>query len=60
MFYAVAAAVIGGTVHVGGPGTIVGAFLGAIVLGILSNGFTLIGISANPLDIVFGWRSWSP
>ena len=32
MFYAVAAAVIGGTAMLGGTGTIIGAFLGAIVL----------------------------
>lgn len=54
MFYAIAAAVIGGTVLSGGSGTIVGAFLGAVVLGIMQGGFTLIGISANPLSIIFG------
>ena len=54
MFYAIAAAVIGGTVLSGGSGTIVGAFLGACVLGIMQGGFTLIGISANPLGIIFG------
>jgi simple sugar transport system permease protein len=54
MFYAIAAAVIGGTVLSGGSGTIVGAFLGAAVLGVLQGGFTLIGISANPLPIIFG------
>jgi simple sugar transport system permease protein len=54
MFYAIAAAVIGGTVLAGGSGTIVGAFLGAAVLGVLQGGFTLIGISANPLPIIFG------
>lgn len=54
MFYAIAAAVIGGTVLSGGSGTIVGAFLGACVLGIMQGGFTLIGISANPLSIIFG------
>jgi simple sugar transport system permease protein len=54
MFYAIAAAVIGGTVLSGGSGTIIGALLGAVVLGILQGGFTLIGISANPLSIIFG------
>jgi simple sugar transport system permease protein len=54
MFYAIAAAVIGGTVLAGGSGTIVGAFLGAVVLGVLQGGFTLIGVSANPLNIIFG------
>jgi simple sugar transport system permease protein len=54
MFYAVTAAVIGGTAMLGGVGTIVGAFLGAIVLGILLDGFPLIGVSADPLNIIFG------
>ncbi len=54
MFYAVAAAVIGGTALAGGSGTIVGAFLGALMLAILSDGFNLIGISSDPLPIIFG------
>ncbi|HTT54010.1 MAG TPA: ABC transporter permease [Streptosporangiaceae bacterium] len=54
MFYAVTAAVIGGTAMLGGQGTIVGAFLGGIVLATLINGLNVAGISANPLDIVFG------
>jgi len=54
MFYAVTAAVIGGTAMLGGVGTIVGAFFGAVVLGILQDGFPLIGVSADPLYIIFG------
>jgi simple sugar transport system permease protein len=54
MFYAVTAAVIGGTAMLGGTGTIVGAFFGAVVLGILLDGFPLIGVSADPLNIIFG------
>ena len=54
MFYAVTAAVIGGTAMLGGQGTILGGFLGAIVLATLINGLNVAGISANPLDIVFG------
>jgi simple sugar transport system permease protein len=54
MFYAVTAAVIGGTAMLGGVGTIIGAFFGAVVLGILLDGFPLIGVSADPLNIVFG------
>jgi simple sugar transport system permease protein len=54
MFYAVIAAVIGGTAMLGGSGTILGAFLGAIVLATLQDGFDIMGISANPLYIVFG------
>ncbi len=47
MFYAVAAAVIGGTAMLGGSGTILGAFLGAMVLAVLTDGFDVIGVSAN-------------
>jgi simple sugar transport system permease protein len=54
MFYAVTAAVIGGTAMLGGSGTIIGAFIGALVLGILLDGFPLIGVNADPLGIVFG------
>ena len=54
MFFAVTAAVIGGTAMLGGTGTILGAFLGAIVLAILQDGLQILGISANPLNIIFG------
>jgi len=54
MFYGVTAAVIGGTAMLGGVGTIIGAFFGAVVLGILLDGFPLIGVSADPLAIIFG------
>ena len=54
MFYAVTAAVIGGTAMLGGVGTIIGAFFGAAVLGILLDAFPLIGVSADLLFIVFG------
>ena len=54
MFYAIAGAVIGGTALAGGSGTVIGAFLGALMLSILQDGFNLIGISANPLPVIFG------
>ena len=54
MFYAVAAAVIGGTALAGGSGTVVGAFLGMLVLAILQDGFNLLGISSNPYWIILG------
>ncbi len=54
MFYAIAGAVIGGTALAGGSGTIIGAFLGTLVLAILYDGFNLIGISANPQPIILG------
>jgi simple sugar transport system permease protein len=54
MFYSVAAAVIGGTAMLGGSGTMIGAFLGAVMLAVLEDGFDVIGVSANPLYIIFG------
>jgi simple sugar transport system permease protein len=54
MFYAVTAAVIGGTAMLGGSGTIIGAFFGAMVIAILLDGFPIIGVNADLLSIVFG------
>jgi simple sugar transport system permease protein len=54
MFTAVAAAVIGGTAMAGGSGTVLGAFLGMLVLATLQTGFNLLGISANPYQIILG------
>jgi simple sugar transport system permease protein len=53
-FLAISAAVIGGTALAGGSGTVAGAFLGALVLAELQNGFNLIGISANPYFLILG------
>jgi simple sugar transport system permease protein len=54
MFYAVIAAVIGGTAMLGGSGTILGAFLGAVVLATLQDGFDIMGVNADWLGIIFG------
>jgi inositol transport system permease protein len=43
---AIASTTIGGTSHSGGIGTIIGAFVGAMVLSVLRNGFTLLGVNA--------------
>jgi inositol transport system permease protein len=44
---AIASTTIGGTSHSGGIGTIGGAFVGALVLAVLRNGFTLLGVNAS-------------
>jgi simple sugar transport system permease protein len=54
MFNAVTAAVIGGTAMLGGSGTIMGAFFGAVVLANLSVGFAIEGVSANLLYVING------
>jgi len=43
----IVAAVIGGTALTGGRGTILGTLVGAVFLGVLEDGFNLIGVSAN-------------
>ncbi len=47
LFQAISAAVIGGTLLQGGSGTVIGALIGAIFLGILQDGLNLKGVSAN-------------
>jgi simple sugar transport system permease protein len=54
MFMAVASAIIGGTALIGGTGTVVGAFLGALLLGIAFDGFNVLGVSANAFNVVLG------
>jgi simple sugar transport system permease protein len=49
-----AGAVIGGTAMAGGSGTVIGAWLGVLVLGILQDGFNLRGISSNALLMIQG------
>ena len=44
---AIAAGVIGGSRMVGGNANIVGAFLGAVIVGLLNNGLNLLGIDAS-------------
>jgi len=54
MFLGVASGVIGGTAIAGGAGTIIGGLVGGIMLGVLQDGFTLLGINAFTFDIVIG------
>lgn len=54
ILYAVGACVIGGTALTGGRGTVVGAFIGAILIGILEDGLTLIGVSTNDFYVWVG------
>jgi len=49
LLLAIASAVIGGTLLAGGSGTVVGALIGALFLGILKNGLILQGVNAEYL-----------
>lgn len=50
----IAATTIGGTSHSGGIGTIWGAVVGTLILSVLTNGFTLLGIDPYWQQIVQG------
>jgi simple sugar transport system permease protein len=54
LLIALAGVVIGGTAMVGGSGTMIGLWLGMLVLGILQDGFNLRGISSNKYLIILG------
>lgn len=47
LFFAIASAVIGGTLLAGGSGTVIGALIGALFLGVLQDGLILQGVNAN-------------
>jgi inositol transport system permease protein len=51
---AIAATTIGGTSHTGGIGTVWGAVVGALILSVLRNGLTLLGVQAYWQQIVEG------
>jgi ribose transport system permease protein len=50
----IAASVVGGASLVGGKGTALGAFLGAIILQMISNGLVILNIPQNYSQIVIG------
>jgi ribose transport system permease protein len=50
----IAAAVIGGTALVGGTGSIGGTVIGVLIIGVLRNGLTLIGVSTFMQGVVVG------
>ena len=47
LFKGISAAVIGGTLLAGGSGTVVGALIGALFLGVLNDGLILKGVNAD-------------
>ena len=50
----IAASVVGGASLVGGKGTALGAFLGAVILQMISNGLVILNIPQNYSQIVIG------
>ena len=51
---AIAAVVIGGTSLFGGVGRITGTIIGVLILGIITSGFTFLGVSVYYINIVKG------
>lgn len=51
---AIAACIIGGTSIAGGKGSIIGAAIGCLILGVLSNGLVLIGVTTYLQVLVSG------
>jgi simple sugar transport system permease protein len=54
LLYAIAAVIIGGTLMTGGEGTVVGALLGALFIGILQDGLNLKNVNATYLYFYLG------
>jgi ribose transport system permease protein len=53
--WAIAATVIGGTSLFGGEGTVLGAVLGAAIMGVMVNGMVLVNLSSYLQDVVLGF-----
>jgi ribose transport system permease protein len=51
---AIAAVVIGGTSMMGGEGKLAGTFIGALIIGVISNGLNLLSIPQGPQRMVKG------
>ena len=51
---AIAATVIGGTSLMGGEGTLLGALIGALIMGVLRNGLNLLNVSSFIQQVVIG------
>jgi ribose transport system permease protein len=53
-FMAIAAVVIGGTPITGGRGSLAGTILGALVITVLQNGLTMLGLSSELVSAIVG------
>jgi ribose transport system permease protein len=51
---AIAATVIGGTSLLGGEGTVLGTFIGALIMAVLRNGLNLLGVPSFVQQVVIG------
>jgi inositol transport system permease protein len=51
---AIASSVIGGVSLAGGRGSITGTVIGTVILGVMTSGFTFVGVDAYVQDIIKG------
>ncbi|MFN0192778.1 MAG: ABC transporter permease, partial [Aestuariivirga sp.] len=51
---AITAAIIGGTSLFGGKGSILGAMIGALIMGVLQNGLNLLGVQSYYQQVAIG------
>ena len=51
---AIAAAIIGGTSTSGGSGTMTGTLIGALLIGVISNGLDLLNVTSYYQEVVMG------
>ena len=54
LLYAVAAVIIGGTLMTGGEGTVIGALIGALFIGVLQDGLTIKSVPSTYLYLWLG------
>jgi ABC-type xylose transport system permease subunit len=52
--WAIAATVIGGTSLFGGEGTVLGAIVGAAIMGVMQNGMVLVNLSSYLQSVILG------
>ena len=52
--YAIAACFIGGTAVTGGIGTVPGAMVGALIMGVLNQGLSIMGVDAAWVKTIKG------
>jgi ribose transport system permease protein len=53
-FDVIVATILGGTTLLGGEGTIIGMFIGAVIVGVLNNGLNLLGVSSFWQTVALG------
>ena len=56
---AIAAVILGGTSLFGGKGSIINTLIGALIMGVISNGLVILGLESSIQMIVKGGNAWT-